>query len=231
MKSKSFVLLLTCFLCFFSCKNTTKQIIVEKKDSTSVTENSTNEKTHYSEKAIVVDTELPEANKIVNIPEKTIIKTEAANEAKQISLPHPAEEESKIDSRLKFKLEEVSTNELNIKIRGLFDAIEEKIIAEDFEGWYNSLSNNYCSFIDDPNELLKMSKKSGYLKRKKIVLHSSKDYFNYIVIPSRKGIALKYVNFQRVDEKNIKVNCVLDGNMNFVYDFIYENESWKLDKK
>lgn len=233
MKSKSFVLLLTCFFCFFSCKDTKEQVIAEQEKSVSATENSvnaTNEETHYDETP-AADIKAPDTDKTVHISEKTIVNTEPENEPEQISLPPSVKEEPKVDSRLKFKLGEVSTDELDVKIRGLFDTIEDKIIAEDFEGWYNSLSNNYRSFIDDPDELLKMSKKSGYLSRKKIVLRSSKDYFDYIVIPSRKGVALKYVNFQRIDEKNIKVNCMLDGNMNFGYDFIYENESWKLDKK
>ena len=141
------------------------------------------------------------------------------------------EDDPKIDSRLKFKLEEINSDELDSKICGLFETIEEKILAGDFLGWYNSLSSNYRNFIENPDELLKMSKKSGYLKRKKIILRTAEDYFTYIVIPSREGIALKYVNFQQIDEKNIKVNCMLDGNANFVYDFVYENNSWKLDKK
>ena len=40
-----------------------------------------------------------------------------------------------------------------------------------------------------------------------------------------------YIYELQIDEKNIKVNCMLDGNANFVYDFVYENNSWKLDKK
>lgn len=234
MKSKSFLLLLICFLCFFNCKNTTKPIVAEKEKSASEPEIIISEKVHNSEKP-VVNIELPKADDAINIPEKKVskivVKTEAENKPKQVSLPQVVKDEPKVDSRLKFKLEEVSNDELNAKICGLFETIEEKIIAEDFDGWYNSLSGNYRSFIEDPDELLKMSRKSGYLKRKKIVLRSAKDYFDYIVIPSREGIALKYVNFQRIDEKNIKVNCMLDGNTNFVYDFVYENESWKLDKK
>lgn len=234
MKSKSSILTLVCFLCFFNCKNTTKQVVAEGEKPTSAAEVAASEEIHFSEKPIV-NIESPEADKAVNIPEKkvskAVVRKEAEEAPKSAPLPQIVKDDPKVDSRLKFKLEEVATDELNTKICGLFETIEEKIIAEDFDGWYNSLSSNYRAFIEDPDELLKMSKKSGYLKRKKIVLRSAKDYFDYIVIPSREGIALKYVNFQRIDEKNIKVNCMLDGNANFVYDFVYENESWKLDKK
>lgn len=240
MRNKSFILLLICFFCFFSCKNTTKHVVVEKENPTptdevtAVNDNVVSNEVASNEKP-VVNIEAPEVDKAVNIPEKSISKTVAtkkpAEEPKPVSLPQVVKDNPNVDSRLKFKIEEVSADELNAKISGLFDTIEEKIIEGDFDGWYNSLSRNYRAFIENPDELLKMSKKSAYLKRKKITLRSAKDYFDYIVIPSREGIALRYVNFHRIDEKNIKVNCVLDGNTNFVYDFVYENESWKLDKK
>ena len=228
MRSHLFILLCLFSCCFVACKNTTKQAVIEKEPE--IIQN-----TLKVEPEVKIDSTIK--NEAINIPEKkeqiVIIEKEISNKTAEVPVKQQIIEEDNpnVDSRLKFKLEEVSTDELNSKIRGLFETIEDKIISGDFNGWYNSLSSNYRSFIENPDELLRMSKKSAYLKRKKIVLRSAKDYFDYIVIPSREGIALKYVNFQQINEKNIKVNCMLDGNANFVYDFVYENDSWKLDKK
>ena len=215
-------------LCFITCKNTSKEIVTETKNET--VQNIPEPKTETS-----VNIESTVQNEKINIPKKktleVVIQKETENTPKPLPELQVIEDDPKIDSRLKFKLEEINSDELDSKICGLFETIEEKILAGDFLGWYNSLSSNYRNFIENPDELLKMSKKSGYLKRKKIILRTAEDYFTYIVIPSREGIALKYVNFQQIDEKNIKVNCMLDGNANFVYDFVYENNSWKLDKK
>ena len=234
MRSHLFILLCLSLCCFVTCKNTPKQIAIEKETTTLEKEPEILQNTLKTKPEVKIESTLK--NEAVNIPEKkeqiVVIEKEISNNTAEVPTKQQIiEENPNVDSRLKFKLEEVSTDELNSKIRGLFETIEEKIISEDFNGWYNSLSSNYCAFIENPDELLRMSKKSAYLKRKKIVLRTAKDYFDYIVIPSREGIALKYVNFQQINEKNIKVNCMLDGNANFVYDFVYENDSWKLDKK
>ena len=233
MRSRLFILLCLFLCCFVTCKNTTKQVVIEKETAISEKEPEIIQNTLKTEPEVKIDSTVK--NEAINIPEKkeqiVVIEKEISNKTAEVPVKQIVEDNPNVDSRLKFKLEEISTDELNSKIRGLFETIEEKIISEDFNGWYNSLSSNYRSFIENPDELLRMSKKSAYLKRKKIVLRSAKDYFDYIVIPSREGIALKYVNFQQINEKNIKVNCMLDDNANFVYDFVYENDSWKLDKK
>ncbi len=227
MKSNLF-LSICILLCFISCKNTPKEVITEKEKIVETTEIVIKEETSVNIESTLKDEGL-------NVPPKKIlevtIQKENQDTPKQLPEIEVITDNPMIDSRLKFKLEDIHSDELDSKICGLFQTIEEKILAGDFDGWYNSLSINYRSFIENPDELLKMSKKSGYLKRKKIVLRSAKDYFTYIVIPSREGVALKYVDFQQTDEKNIKVNCMLDDKHNFVYDFVYEKESWKLDKK
>ena len=76
-----------------------------------------------------------------------------------------------------------------------------------------------------------MSKESDYLYSRQITLQSPKDYFLHIVMPSRKGYTLKYVNYDYIDKNHIKVNCVLDDTVKFGYDFINEEGYWKVDRK
>ncbi|MBR2318005.1 MAG: hypothetical protein IKA37_08505, partial [Spirochaetales bacterium] len=145
-------------LCFITCKNTSKEIVTETKNET--VQNIPEPKTETS-----VNIESTVQNEKINIPEKKTLEVVIQKETKNTPKPLPElqviEDDPKIDSRLKFKLEEINSDELDSKICGLFETIEEKILAGDFLGWYNSLSSNYRSFIENPDELLKMSKKSG----------------------------------------------------------------------
>ncbi len=136
-----------------------------------------------------------------------------------------------IDDRFTFVIEGLLEDELNQKINDLFTATEEKIVTNDFFGWYSVLSEKYKDFINNKDNLANLSKNSNYLKIRKINLSNAEDYFIYIVTPSRKGAALKYKGYKRINKDNIQVECVLDDKLNFVYDFVYQNGSWKLDKK
>lgn len=136
------------------------------------------------------------------------------------------------DSRFNFIVDDtVSVDHLSELVMSLFGAIEEKIATGDFDGWYAALSYKYRKYISDKSTLLSMSKESDYLYSRNVVLESPKDYFLHIVVPSRQGMSLKYLDYDYIDKNHIKVNCVLDGTLKFVYDFTYENGSWKVDKK
>lgn len=167
---------------------------------------------------------------------KTIEKTDETVGVKTDSLSISAEqkdvhEKEEVDGRFCFVLKEIPKDSLDEKISGLFTAIEEKIIKGDFEGWYNALSAKYKKILNNKETLKEMSKDSDYLYSRKIILSDPKDYFLHIVVPSRQGATLKYVSFEQVDEGVLKVNCILDGKWNFVYHFVYEDNSWKLDRK
>ena len=136
------------------------------------------------------------------------------------------------DARFNFVIDDSVPNpDLNEKIRKLFEAIEEKIATGDFSGWYNALSYKHKKYISDKTVLSNMSRESDYLYSRNIVLENPKDYFLNIVMPSRKGYSLKYINYEKVNANHLKVNCVLDGAIKFVYDFVNEDGSWKVDRK
>ncbi len=138
----------------------------------------------------------------------------------------------KIDDRFNFVIDDkLSKDDLDARIKKLFEAIEEKIATGDFEGWYNALSYKNRKYLSDRTILLNMSKESDYLYSRQITLQSPKDYFLHIVMPSRKGYTLKYVNYDYIDKNHIKVNCVLDDTVKFGYDFITEEGYWKVDRK
>lgn len=163
---------------------------------------------------------------------ETKVTSQSTNTPEMIDKTSVEQAISHNDSRFNFKIDDtVTVEDLNQKIKNLFEAIEEKIATGDFDGWYNALSYKHRKHISDKTVLQNMSKESDYLYTRNITLETPKDYFLNIVMPSRKGYSLKYINYEKVSQNHIKVNCVLDGTIKFVYDFVNEDGSWKVDRK
>jgi hypothetical protein len=138
----------------------------------------------------------------------------------------------KVDQRTVFIIDEKRTNDddLSLHMKNLFNYIEEFIATGNFNGWYNSLSQKYKNYINDQTNLKKMSVDSDILSNKGITLKSPKDYFEFVVIQSREGQILKFKDFKVVDKTHAKVIYERYEKERFEYDFIFENNSWKLDR-
>ncbi|OHD18264.1 MAG: hypothetical protein A2Y34_05855 [Spirochaetes bacterium GWC1_27_15] len=140
--------------------------------------------------------------------------------------------DSKIDQRMVFVIDKdkITEDQLKSFMKNLFTAIEEKIAMGDFDGWYSSISKGYKFYINDPVILKKMSEDSDFLSNRNVKLKTPKDYFEYVVIQARQGKSLKFFDYKYIDKFNVKVICILDDSLKFVYNFIYEDGSWKLDR-
>jgi len=121
-----------------------------------------------------------------------------------------------------------SKDKLKEHMKALFELIEEKIAKGDFEGWYNSISLSYKEFLKDSRNLRALSESSDYLYNRKILLKSAKDYFFYVVMQSREGKILEFLDCEFINDKHVKVLCLFDKKDKLVYDFIYEDGSWKV---
>lgn len=210
MKNYYFVLLL--LLLSFSCKKTTRENLIPKEKN--VVENITTN--------VIVDQTSDQTEDIIEVIEPIEI-TEPQKDTK---------EDISVDSRLIFEIEKITDKEILLKhMKNLFETIEEKIAERNYNGWYNSLSDNYKSYIDNKSELEKMSNKSPYLQNKGIILKNSEEFFNYVVIEAREGYKLKFKDYERIDNENVNVYSYIEGfDFNYKYKFIYEKGSWKLDR-
>lgn len=120
-------------------------------------------------------------------------------------------------------------NKLKKHMNDIFNYIENIIAKADYEKWYESISNNYKNFLNDPLNLKNFTNSSDYLKNRKIELKNPKDYFIYVVIPSRENGLLKYSDCKLITTNHVKVIC-FDKNDKLIYDFIYENNLWRIDR-
>jgi len=125
--------------------------------------------------------------------------------------------------------ENIDIYKLKIHMKTLFNYIENIIAKADYEKWYESISGNYKKFLNDPLNLKKIANSSDYLKNRKIELKSPKDYFEYVVIPSRENGLLKFFDCELITKNHVKVIC-FDKNEKLIYDFIFEENLWRIDR-
>ncbi|MBQ3922898.1 MAG: hypothetical protein II707_06330 [Spirochaetales bacterium] len=134
------------------------------------------------------------------------------------------------DKRLKFTISDnMSKDALRRHMQNLFSYIEEKISSGDFNVWFGSLTKAYRNYISDNKTLELMSKRSDYLANKGIVLKTPEDYFRMVVIEAREGEKLRFFDYKYIDKTHVKVICVNDFGK-FSYNFVYEDNMWKLDR-
>ena len=122
----------------------------------------------------------------------------------------------------------VEKDELKKNMSALFDMIEKYISKNDFEGWYNFLSKKYKDYLNNTNELQRLSELSDYLYNRNIVLRGARDYFKHLVVPARDGKSLEFLDYELINENNVNVISLFDKKERFVYKFVFEDGSWKL---
>ncbi|RKX74112.1 MAG: hypothetical protein DRP87_17595 [Spirochaetes bacterium] len=168
------------------------------------------------------ETQLQPEEKIKVVPET---KSEPEPEVIQEPL-FPKKEEEKLTAE---KEEYEVTEEIYKKT---FEAIEELIQrlnsiikSEDFETWLTYLTEDYKEKLND-QQFLKEVSEQPILKKYNIRLTSIRDYFTYVVVPSRSNARLDEIVF--VDDTHVKAIMILNENPVILYQLEKKNGSWKI---
>jgi hypothetical protein len=113
-----------------------------------------------------------------------------------------------------------------------FDEIEEfirnlnEIIRnEDYDTWLTYLSEEYIRRTSDP-EYLRRQSEQPMLKKNNIDLRNLKDYFEYVVVPSRNMAQLDEIEF--IDENHVKAYAMIRNTKALLYLLVRENGMWKI---
>ena len=120
--------------------------------------------------------------------------------------------------------EEVYTktfDEIEVFIRNL----NEIIRREDYDTWLTYLSEQYIERISDP-AYLKEQSEQPMLKKNKISLNSLRDYFIYVVVPSRVQAQLDEIEF--IGENQVKAYAMIKNTKALLYLLVRENDKWKI---
>jgi hypothetical protein len=139
------------------------------------------------------------------------------------------ETETKTEPERKPEEEFVVSEEVYTKT---FDEIEEfirnlnEIIRnEDYDTWLTYLSEAYIERTSDPAYLKEQSEKP-LLKKSNIELDDLKDYFEYVVVPSRTQAQLDEIEF--VDEKHVKAYAKIGDTKALLYLLVRDDDKWKI---
>ena len=120
--------------------------------------------------------------------------------------------------------EEVYTktfDEIGEFIRNLNDIIRK----EDYDTWMNYLSEEYIDRTSDPAYLREQSQQP-LLKKNNISLHNLRDYFEYVVVPSRVQAQLDEIEF--IGENQVKAYAMIKDTKALLYLLVRENDKWKI---
>ncbi len=112
-------------------------------------------------------------------------------------------------------------------IEALIAKLNKIISDSNFEEWKKYLTQNYINYYSSPDNLRTVSE-TPTLKKYKIVLRSLKDYFSYVVVPSRSDARLDSISF--VDDNNIKAYMMFDGEPIILYNLVKIDGNWKIEK-
>ena len=80
------------------------------------------------------------------------------------------------------------------EVQTLIETLNQIIRDKDYESWVQYLSAEYMAMLSDP-DFLKNTSESSRLKNQNIVLKSLKDYFLYVVVPSRANDRVDDIEF------------------------------------
>lgn len=110
-------------------------------------------------------------------------------------------------------------------IAQLINTLNKIIEKRDYTTWLTYLSKNYFAYYSDP-EILHKQSESPLLKKYNITLRSLKDYFNYVVVGSRKNVRLDEI--KALDPNHIKAYMFINNSPVIIYELVKIDNKWKI---
>jgi hypothetical protein len=126
---------------------------------------------------------------------------------------------------LAYKPTEEVYNRTFDEVDSLINELNDIIRNRDYINWLDCLSDDYKTSKNDPLFLSELSNQPT-LVTQKIVLKSMKDYFEYVIVPSRLQSKLDKIVF--VSEDRVKALSTLYGKSVILYNLVKVNGKWKI---
>ncbi len=111
------------------------------------------------------------------------------------------------------------------EIGELIENLSRIIRSADYDSWLSHLSEEYIRTTSDPAYLREQSEKP-LLRQADIRLHDLRDYFVYVVVPSRTQATLDEIEF--LDENHVKAIALLRGKRVILYLLERQQGQWKI---
>ncbi len=154
-----------------------------------------------------------------------VIETTEKSPEKPIEKEKEPEPAAPLKESTEFVLDEATYKKTKEDLSNLIATLNSIIARKDYDTWLTYLTKDYFDYYSDP-EILKEQSDSPLLKKYKIVLRSLKDYFNYVVVGSRKNVRLDEI--KAIDENHIKAYMYIDNTPVIIYELVNVNGNWKI---
>ena len=136
--------------------------------------------------------------------------------------PEPADQPDEQDYEVTEEVYEQTFTEVEKTIQALNEIIQDR----DFDAWKSYLTDAYIQHYSDEERLEEISG-MPILQRNNISLDSLRDYFRWVVVPSRSNARLDDLNFVSDDE--VEAIMSVNGQQVILYHLQNVNGSWKID--
>ncbi len=111
------------------------------------------------------------------------------------------------------------------EIETFIESLNNIISEKDYETWVTHLSDDYIAKTSDPDYLRDQSS-MPILKKNNISLKSLKDFFFYVVVPSRIEAGLDDIEF--IDEDHVKAISIVRNKRGLLYLLVRVGITWKI---
>lgn len=142
----------------------------------------------------------------------------------------PAETTSETESRAgteAYEMGEEEYQETKKDLSKLVDELNQIIASRNYQRWLNYLTDEYKDYYSSP-EVLQEFSEAPLLKKYDIKLRSLKDYFNYVVVASRKDVHID--DIKALSENKVRAYMIVNNEPIVVYTLEKVDEQWKITK-
>ncbi|MBI9099244.1 MAG: hypothetical protein JEY91_12235 [Spirochaetaceae bacterium] len=110
------------------------------------------------------------------------------------------------------------------EIEDLINQVTQLIRKRNFNGWKKFLSENYIEMVGSAEHLRKVSESPSL--KDVIELRNLRDYFQWVVVPSRANAKLDEIIFK--DEEHVTAYMYIDDNRTILFQFEIIDGMWKI---
>jgi hypothetical protein len=122
-------------------------------------------------------------------------------------------------------------NSTKEEMQGLIEEINQVIRAKDYNTWISYLAEDFIQTINSQDYLAELSRTSGGLKSRNIILKSPQDYFTYVVVPSRENVRVDphLDDIEFLSQNRVKAFTINARKQRLrLFEFIKIGNSWKI---
>ncbi len=124
-----------------------------------------------------------------------------------------------------YVMDEEEYEETKKDLSELVSKLNEIIAARNYSRWLQYLTEDYKEHYSDP-EVLREFNDAPVLKKYDIKLRSLKDYFNYVVVASRRNVQVD--DIQAIGPNKVKAYMYVDGDPVVVYTLEKVDGEWEI---